>query len=85
MTAKNRAPDRGRGVHSRAYRLLRARLREAREASGLTQEEVGKYFGRSQPFVSKCESGERRIDPIELWRFARLYKRPITFFLPEED
>jgi hypothetical protein len=27
------------------------------------------------------ETGERRIDPTELEKFARLYGKPITFFL----
>ena len=56
-------------------------LREARAAAGLTQAEVAKHFEQQQSFVSKCESGERRIDPIELAKFARLYKQPVEFFL----
>jgi len=31
--------------------------------------------------MSKCESGERRIDVVELEDFARLYRKPISFFL----
>ena len=34
-----------------------------------------------QSFVSKVETGERRIDPTELEKFAKLYGKPITFFL----
>jgi hypothetical protein len=30
---------------------------------------------------SKCESGERRVDVIELTEFARLYGRPLDFFI----
>jgi hypothetical protein len=36
---------------------------------------------RPQSFVSKVETGERRIDPTELEKFAKLYGKPITFFL----
>ena len=32
-------------------------------------------------FVSKCESGERRVDVIELCDFARVYGKAISFFL----
>jgi len=33
-------------------------------------------------YVSKCESGERRVDVIELEAFATLYRKPLSFFLP---
>lgn len=68
-------------IHTPAYKALLVRLREAREAAGLTQETVAKRFGKPQSFVSKCESGERRIDPTELEIFADLYKKPLTYFL----
>jgi helix-turn-helix protein len=47
----------------------------------LTQGEVAAALNRPQSFVAKCESGERRIDVIELEDFARLYRKPISFFL----
>jgi hypothetical protein len=34
--------------------------------------------------VSKSETGERRLDPIDLWRFARIYRQPVSAFLPAE-
>jgi transcriptional regulator with XRE-family HTH domain len=60
-----------------------ALLREAREAAGLTQAEVAARIERPQSFVSKCESGERRIDPTELSMFAKLYRRSASCFLEE--
>jgi len=60
-----------------------AGLREAREEAGLTQAEVAAHFERPQSFVSKCESGERRIDPTELRIFAKLYRKPVSYFLEE--
>jgi transcriptional regulator with XRE-family HTH domain len=59
-------------------------LRSARKAAGLTQADVAAALGQPQSFVSKCESGERRIDPIELERFAQLYKKKLSFFLDHE-
>jgi transcriptional regulator with XRE-family HTH domain len=41
-------------------------LREARSEVGLTQAELAARLGRPQSFVSKYESGERRLDLIEL-------------------
>ncbi len=68
-------------IHTPEYTRMREKLREAREAAGLTQEAVAKHFKKPQSFVSKVETGERRIDPTELQEFARLYGKPITFFL----
>jgi transcriptional regulator with XRE-family HTH domain len=36
---------------------------------------------RPQSFVSKIESGERRVDVVELRELATLYRRPLDFFL----
>jgi len=63
------------------YRRFLARLRAARERVGLTQAEVAKRLRRPQSFVSKCEAGERRVDVVELAAFARLYRRPVEFFV----
>ena len=60
-------------VYSNAYRRLLERLRAARQAAHLTQVEVARAFGRPQSFVAKCEAGERRIDAVELARFAEIY------------
>ena len=47
-----------------------ARLQELlvseRAAAGLTQEEVARRLRRPQSFVSKYETGERRLDIVEL-------------------
>lgn len=76
------AKGRRSAVHSRDYQFLLKRLREARSQAGLTQTQVAKALNRRQSYVTKCELGERRLDPIDLLRFAKLYKRPVTYFLP---
>jgi len=71
-----------RSVYTAAYqRMLRA-LRKARQDAGLTQVEVARALKRPQSFVSNCESGERRIDVIELDEIARLYGKPLSYFIP---
>ena len=70
-----------RSLHSTRYRQFLKRLQEARRKAGLTQVEDARTLHRPQSFVSKCESGERRVDVIELAEFARLYRKPIAFFL----
>lgn len=53
------------------YKRLCALLRDARTRAGLTQEDVAKRLNRPQSYVSKYESGERRLDVIEFLRVAR--------------
>lgn len=78
---KPKAPATMKPIHTPEHKRMRERLREAREAAGMTQEKVAEHLGKPQSFVSKVETGERRIDPTELEKFARLYGKPITFFL----
>jgi transcriptional regulator with XRE-family HTH domain len=56
------------------------RLKQARLDAGLTQAEVAKLLSRPQSFVSKSESGERRVDFVELLHLAKIYKKPLKFF-----
>ena len=70
-------------VHSRPYQHLLRLLRAAREKAGLTQSEVARKLNRPQSFVSKCESGERRIDVIELRDFLMLYGQRVGEFVDQ--
>ena len=67
-------------IHCPEYKALLEHLKRARLDAGMTQAQAAEELGLTQSAVSKCESGERRIDPIELKRFADLYRKPITFF-----
>jgi len=67
-------------VHTAEYQYLLKRLRQARRQAELTQVQVARALGRPQSFVTKCELGERRIDPVDLQQFARLYRKPLRFF-----
>jgi transcriptional regulator with XRE-family HTH domain len=41
-------------------------LRQIRREAGLGQVELARRLGKPQSFVSKYESGERRLDPLDL-------------------
>ena len=69
--------------YSRKYARLLAALRQARKNADLTQTQVAKQFGAHASFVSKIESGERRIDVVELAQFCRLYGVKLADFLQE--
>ena len=62
------------------YRKFLERLRQVCQEAGLTQIQIAMKFHRLQSFVLKCESGERRVDVVELQGFARLCQKLITFF-----
>lgn len=70
-------------TRSSSYRAFLSRLRAARDDMGLSQVDVARRLGKPQSYVSKCESGERRVDVVELAELARIYKKPLTFFVPE--
>jgi transcriptional regulator with XRE-family HTH domain len=63
------------------YAQFLGRLKQARVEAGLTQVDVAKAITRPQSFVSKIESGERRVDVVELSELAKIYSRPLDFFL----
>ncbi len=67
--------------HTRTYDRLLSALREARRRAGLTQLDVARKLDTYASYVSKCESGERRIDVVELAAFCRLYDVPLAAIL----
>jgi antitoxin (DNA-binding transcriptional repressor) of toxin-antitoxin stability system/DNA-binding XRE family transcriptional regulator len=62
-----------RANYSAAYQRLLGRLRQARREAALTQADVGRRLEVRLAFISKVESGERRIAPVELAQFAAVY------------
>ena len=66
--------------HEKEYRQLLSRLLQARLDAGLTQMEVAQKLGKPQSFVSRSETGARRIDVIELKAFAEIYGMHATCF-----
>ena len=53
-------------TYRQRYAQFLGRLRQARVEAGLTQVDVAKKLKRPQSFVSKIESGEQRVDVVEL-------------------
>lgn len=49
------------------------RLREAREASGLSQGQAAKKLEMHRPTISEIEAGRRKVPASELEKFAELY------------
>lgn len=70
-----------RSVHSKECRGIIQRLKEARIQIGLSQQEVADKLEKPQSYVSKIESGERRLDVAEIRKFANVYKKDVSFFI----
>jgi transcriptional regulator with XRE-family HTH domain len=57
-------------LRSREHRAFIAVLVAARKAAGLTQQQVAVRLRKPQSFVSKYETGERRLDVPEFIRVS---------------
>jgi len=68
-------------IYSKDHKHIIERLKIARFEAGLDQIEVAKLLNKTQPYISKMESGQRKIDVITLKEFARIYKKPLEYFL----
>jgi transcriptional regulator with XRE-family HTH domain len=66
------------------YDGVLSKLISARQEAGLTQREVSLKLGMGHSYLNKCESGERAIDVAELWAICKIYKKPMSFFAPDE-
>jgi len=70
-----------RAIYTKDHNVIVERLKKARLESGLGQVEVAKKLGKTQSYVSKIESGQRRFDVLQLKEFAKLYKKPLDYFV----
>lgn len=68
-------------LNSSESEKLAALLRAVRSEGGLTQSEVAERLDLPQSFVSKYESGERRIDLVELKQICKALRISLTDFI----
>ena len=68
-------------VYSDDYKKLIERIKQARLDAGLSQQVVAGKLGKPQSYVSKVESGERRVDIIEVKALAKVYKKSLEDFV----
>ncbi|HVX69603.1 MAG TPA: helix-turn-helix transcriptional regulator [Mycobacteriales bacterium] len=72
-------------IHSAAQSALCRLLREHRERAGLRQVDVAQRVGEPQSFVSKYESGERRLDLVELHQVCIALDLPMLDLIKEYE
>ena len=70
-----------RTIQSKEYAKIIKRLREARAEVNLRQIDVAKKLKRPQSYISRIESGEYRVDILEIKKLAEIYKKSIDYFL----
>ena len=64
---------------TRDYEKFLEVLINARKRQGLTQQAVADLLNKPQSFVSKYESGERRLDVVEFCQIAKaLHENPVA-------
>ncbi|AYG58004.1 helix-turn-helix domain-containing protein [Rhizobium jaguaris] len=68
-------------LHSKRHEVLVAAIAEQRRAKGLSQAQVAKLLGRHQPFIANIESGERRVDLLELITIANIIELDVHALL----
>ena len=68
-------------VKTKEYAQFVERLRNARLEAGLSQVQVAKKLKRPQSHISNIESGQQRVDVVELGRFAKMYGKEINYFI----
>jgi len=69
----------------KAYEQIGRRLQQAREESGMSQEELAKVLGYTQSSLSNYELGKRRLYFTDLQRIGQILGKPITYFLDDEN
>lgn len=73
--------------HSFEQERLQALLRQLRLDAELRQVDLAEQLGQPQSYVSKYESGERRLDFLEVRQVCRVLGQPLAEFVRrfEED
>ena len=70
-----------RSIYSKEYKEIIERLKTARIEADLSQQAVADKLGKPQSYISKIESGERRLDVAEMKKFATIYDKPANYFI----
>ena len=65
------------------YERLLEKLIAARKTAGVKQEVVAKALGKTQSHVSMCESREREISIIDLWKWCLVLGLSLSDFIRE--
>lgn len=65
-------------IWTKEYAKFIKKLRQSRLDAGLKQIDVAKKLKRPQSYISRVESGEYRLDIIEVKRLAMIYREDLN-------
>jgi len=68
-------------IYTRSHKYIVKQLTAARKEARLKQEDVAKKLSRTQSYISKIESGQCRIDVVQLKELAGIYKKGLDYFI----
>lgn len=68
-------------IYTKEYKEIIERLKKTRINVGLSQQAVADKLGKPQSYISKIESGERRLDVAEMKKFSEIYRKSVDYFL----
>ena len=81
---ERKRPERG-AIYTPEYQTFLTELRAAREKAGVTQEELARRLNKSQSFVTKAETGDRRLDIAQLVLICRALGISLPDFIHQYD
>jgi transcriptional regulator with XRE-family HTH domain len=61
-------------LRSKRYKALIGLLVARRQVAGMTQSDLAARLGKSQSFVARLESGQRRITVVEFMMLAKILR-----------
>jgi len=68
-------------IYTKTYTRIISKLKKARKEARLNQKDVARKLNRTQSYVSKMESGQCRLDIVQLKEIAQVYKKALDFFI----
>jgi transcriptional regulator with XRE-family HTH domain len=68
-------------IYNKAYKFLLERLKAARLEAGMEQSDAAKKLKCNVSYISKVESGQLKLDIIQLKELADLYNKDIGYFI----
>lgn len=68
-------------IYTNEHKNLIDKIKSARRSAKLNQKTAAKRLKKSQSYISKMESGQRKIDLVQLKQIALIYGKNINYFI----